>query len=314
MKKNIFLKAAVLLIVIAITATACVPTAPVAASGPTFARGVVTAKGSVTVHGIRFDTSTATVIVDRHPSTEAALQVGMLVNVKGTADRNANTGTASLVEFENSIIGPVDVINLVGNSITVLGQVIIVDTNTDYQAPYTGLADVVLGDVVEISGDPSGGRLHAAFIQRVAPTTNYEIDGTVSALDNTAGTLTLTPQFSPLQPLAVVFTNPPLPFNIDNTVVVEINFPSTGWNSVTNTISVDQSNIIVKPSDIQPSDGDYSAVEGSVYNLAGSTFLIDGISIQSGSLSLAGVGNGSWVDVEGNMAGGILYAKTLSVR
>ena len=66
--------------------------------------GVMT-KGSVILNGVRYEDTTANIVVDDTPKTAANLQDGMVVQVRGTIDDSGSNGTAQQVEAQIEVRG-----------------------------------------------------------------------------------------------------------------------------------------------------------------------------------------------------------------
>jgi hypothetical protein len=92
--------------------------------------GVMT-KGSVIVNGVRFEDTTADIVIDDTPKTAADLQDGMVVQVRGTLI-DGGGGRAQQVEAQIEVRGIVTSINTSVNpqQFVVFGQTVIVDDQT----------------------------------------------------------------------------------------------------------------------------------------------------------------------------------------
>lgn len=155
--------------------------------------GPITGFGSIFVNGVEYDVSSANIIINGVAATEAALKVGMIVKVRG--DRSGATGSALEVEFDSDIEGVVNSVNAANNTLTVMGQVVVVDNLTVFEG--TTMATLTAGNIVEVSGwTDASGSIHATRIEYKkdsfsAGTDELEVDGTVSNLDTAAMTFTL---------------------------------------------------------------------------------------------------------------------------
>ncbi len=277
------------------------------ATKPAYSKGVITQKGSIFVNGVEYDTSSATIKINGVPGTEEDLKVGMHVELRGEVNEADQTGTATEVEFDNSLQGPISAMDGATKQLTVLGQTIATDGSTVYEAPLAGYADLAVSDVVEVTGIPdAGGVILATYIEKTS-STSYEIDGAVSALGS--GTFTLTPPAGG-NPLTVNFTGS-LATGITNDVLVQVEFST--FDAGTLTITTTAGSIEPKV-ELEPEEGDSTDVEGFVAGLSGTTFTVDGISVDAGSLSLAGITNGTKVEVEGTFSGDVLQATSISKK
>lgn len=148
--------------------------------------GPISGFGSVIVNGIRFDTTTATILVDGQNGTEADLAVGQIVAIAGQLDTDGTTGTAEVVVFEDNVEGPIQSIDLVTSTLVVLGQTVFVDEDTSFSSDIepSSLEGLMVGDVVEVSGFVDAlGVIFATRVDRRPPGGELEVTGTVTALD-----------------------------------------------------------------------------------------------------------------------------------
>ncbi len=155
--------------------------------------GTITGFGSIIVNGVHYETTTAQFTIDDNPGTESDLRIGHVVTVVGTVTGDGQSGTATRVEFDNDIEGPVDSLDLGGDSMVAAGQTILVNDGTvfDDDIATGGLDGLGVGDRVEVSGFfDADGNLVATRIQRNGASTEIEIHGVVASLD--AGAMTFT--------------------------------------------------------------------------------------------------------------------------
>jgi hypothetical protein len=159
--------------------------------------GTVDGFGSIFVNGVEYETDTASIVLDSVSALESGLRLGMVVTVTGTVDNNGITGTASRVEFDDEVQGPIT--NIVpdadgsSKTLTVLGHSVLADqTSTVYDnVTFDTLA---ITDLVEVSGFfDSASVLHATRIERKGPfitgVSEIEIKGLVTGLTATQFTL-----------------------------------------------------------------------------------------------------------------------------
>src|SRR6185369_1907888 len=103
-------------------------------------KGVIDKFGSIFVNGIEFKTDGATLhlrddktdkVLESEAQVQDFLKKGMVVTVKGLVSKTGLTGTAQEVEFRNTMQARIDDngVDLTNNTITVLGQKIVVDDN-----------------------------------------------------------------------------------------------------------------------------------------------------------------------------------------
>ena len=146
--------------------------------------GAITGLGSIYVNGIKFETDMATVTMDGMSADQTQLQIGMVVTVNGTLNADGITGIADFVDYDDSVEGPIASIDLVNNDFIVLGQRVHVDNSTVYDNLPTGaqgLPDLLVGDLVEVSGFPAlDGSLIATRVEYQNENGEVEITGFVS--------------------------------------------------------------------------------------------------------------------------------------
>ena len=120
-------------------------------------------KGSVIVNGVTFDTAVAQIIHDNSPASDALLQDGMNVKVRGKLNTDGVTGAAEKVRSDSEVRGTITATGV--DSITVLGQQAFVDSRTVF-ANMGSFPSPTTGQVVEVHGirDPKN-RLLATRIE-----------------------------------------------------------------------------------------------------------------------------------------------------
>jgi len=162
--------------------------------------GRITGFGSVFVGGIEYETSQAAITKDGQPTVngDSDLSVGMIVTVKGST--NGTQGVATSIEFNDELEGLVQDNTLAsGGSLTVMGQIVTVDANTNFESKdpaFTFVEDIPVGAIVEISGYPDGnGNILASYIElKAKDMTSYgnemEVKGTIENLTETTTALT----------------------------------------------------------------------------------------------------------------------------
>ena len=148
--------------------------------------GPITALGSIFVNGIEFQTTSATVTMNGVNSTEKDLQVGMVVKVDGTVNADGKTGKANLVIFDRNAAGPINSIDLGRGMLQVMGQTVLVDSQTIITGTPPGLAGLTANDMIEISGlTDANGNIIATRIVRNTAGHQAEVSGRVSSLTST---------------------------------------------------------------------------------------------------------------------------------
>lgn len=149
--------------------------------------GTITGFGSVFVNGVEFSTTGALITKNGNSSDESELRIGMVVAVHGTFDANGTTGTASQIDFNDDLEGPIQSLGPTAQSLVVMGWTVKVNTGTHYEG-VTGLSDLHEGYVIEVSGLPQAdGTILATYIElkstSYTPGDEIEVKGTISNLD-----------------------------------------------------------------------------------------------------------------------------------
>jgi hypothetical protein len=298
--------------VVVLAVAGCALGAGPAQGVPGYAKGVITAKGSIFVNGVEYDTKSATITMDdtgTHPDSD--LKVGMVVEVKGTIDSATGKGSATEVQYDANLEGPIDTgsIDATAQSFTVFGQKIVADATTVYEG-VSGFSGLAQGDRVEVSGtaDTTSHVIKAARIEKKSIAGNFEIKGIVSGLG--AGTFTLTPRHAAAG-ITVNFAGTLDPA-IVNGSFVEVKFAAFGSPLST---TADQ---IKLRKQLAPSDKDRAEVGGVVGNFVSgagsSTFTVDGVNVSADNSLLSGVTDGVDVEVKGTMSAGVLIAEIVRVE
>lgn len=158
---------------------------------PALASGTISSFGSVIVRGTRFATDGASIVIDGAPGVETQLGVGQVVAVTGEVAGTAQT--ASRIELDHDVVGPIETLDLAG-TLVVLGQPVRLDATTAFDAtiPLRSLEGLDSGDIVGISGFyAADGALLASRIAPVAAGAPWRVHGFVANLDTTARRLQL---------------------------------------------------------------------------------------------------------------------------
>ncbi len=284
-------------------------TSPTAAAQSTLSMGAISGFGSVIVNGVHWsDDASVEITLDDDKGNKDDLRVGMVVEIEG--DNNGNgTGKARKIRFENIVRGPVESVDVAGNTLVVLGQAVKVGGATMFD-DVTDLTGIATGDIVAVSGwfdnfDPTQtNNIVARRIEKKsAPFTGeLKVRGFVKALDATAKTFKIntlvidfnTAQFSSgaaasLQNgLFVDVRTHALPTPLGSTLVAEI--------------------VKVKDAKPAPAEGARVEVEGIISDLdpAAKTFKVGGIPVDAAAIDISGLANGMKVEVKGTFTNGVL--------
>jgi len=162
--------------------------------GNAFVSGSVTGFGSVIVNDIRFDDSAAIVEDgDDARRVSADLRLGMTVEVDSgpiQAGASGPVAAASRIRFDSALLGPVQSVDVAGGAFTVLGQRVSVDETTVFD---DGLAGRLLalrpGQVVEVYAAPDAAltRYRATRVElRATLPPVFRVRGLVTQVDAAA--------------------------------------------------------------------------------------------------------------------------------
>jgi hypothetical protein len=171
----------------------------VSPQGQSLSSGVVSAFGSIYINGVKYDTTDAEFVngnLDELPNAEQDLDVGDVVWVRGTVNDDGVTGVAHTVIYAVDLFGTVGAIDPSTRTITVLGRIVQVNSDTVFGNNFTlsELSDIALGDVLKVSGfDQLNGSLLATRIDKDISTTAllFKVEGMISALDAPAASLNI---------------------------------------------------------------------------------------------------------------------------
>ncbi|HOY35861.1 MAG TPA: DUF5666 domain-containing protein [Piscinibacter sp.] len=288
------------------------------APGPTqTAIGTISSFGSLVVNGVRFDDTAASITMDDSAGTRDRLRVGMVVQVRGRINANG-TGVANTIRYNDCVQGPITAMNQVQNTVTVLGQTVLVDDDTVFDGvTQRDMNSFAIGDQVEVSclPDPANNRLRATRMERQGLFQNgvseLEVKGTVSNLDAAAGTCTidgLTVNFSGIAAGS-------RPAGLANGMTVEVG----GSNFANGILTADR----LRDRDrdrISYPDGDGLEVEGYVADFVSiANFTVAGQAVNAANAVIrngtaADIRNGLKVEAEGVMTNNVLVASVLVVK
>lgn len=172
--------------------------------GSAYSSGAITGFGSVIVNDIVFDDTVASVVDgDGVSRSRSDLHLGMTVEVDSgpiASSGGSSTASATQVRYDSALVGPVASINLSGNSFVVLGQSVVVDEFTAFDASLTTrLGALSNGQLVEVYGvfDAALARFRATRVEPRSSASGYKLRGFVAQVDASAKTLRIgSAQFS----------------------------------------------------------------------------------------------------------------------
>jgi hypothetical protein len=272
-------------------------------------------KGSVIVNGVTFDPAAAEIIHDDSPATEALLQDGMNVKLRGRLNPDGVTGAADKIRTDSEVRGTIVAKGV--DSIALLDQQVFVDSRTVF-ANVASFQALTAGQWVEVHGmrDPQD-RLLATRIEVLDPASGPPSDRLkgVASAPFTGGSppaLTFT-----LRGLTIVTTQgtliQPAGASINPGDFVKVHgFLSSGTTFTAGRIDRED----LEVAEFEPQESDEFKVEGFVsgFTALTSNFTVGQITTRlTGSTRFedgvpADLVNNMRVEAEGRMAGGVLTA------
>lgn len=159
-------------------------------SGTSIVAGPISDFGSIFVNGIEFDTTDAVVTIEGDPASIEDLRRGMYVFVRGKVRPRGGQGVAERVASDHLLEGPVDATNAADGTFSAFSQLIITGDETVFEA--VTIDDLAAGDLVEVFGvRDADAAIRATRVERKDEVEEFEVSGTVSALDENAMTFRL---------------------------------------------------------------------------------------------------------------------------
>lgn len=143
--------------------------------------GPINGFGSVIINGVHYNTDNADIYVRGEPSDELQLDVGDYVTVVGLIN-SAGEGIAHEVHFQPKVTGRIESRDPLRNRVTVLGQVIQLekDTNYGFSILPRNIEGLATGYTISVSGiTDSDNVIHASRVERVS-TVEAEVAGTIT--------------------------------------------------------------------------------------------------------------------------------------
>lgn len=156
-------------------------------------QGMVTGFGSVIVNGVHFDVKNAAIEVDGESLVESDLKIGQIVRITGKVNSDGIHGTATKLEGESQLVGPITSIDLTAGVIVALGQTILINADTFYDDDVTA-DQLKVGDIIKVSSyTNSEGKLVATRIdiKKELPGNKFQLAGEIANLNTTAMTFTI---------------------------------------------------------------------------------------------------------------------------
>jgi len=274
--------------------------------------GAIDAFGSVIVNGVEWETGSSTVftVEDDDSRSQDDLAVGDIVVIKGTIDGGTGIATATSVEADDLIEGPIGMIDTTNETFVVLGTTVRTDLDTIYDDSLGGssFAALTLNASVEVHGFiRADGSVLATRIEASAPTEEFEVTGIVANLTETTFDINdLSVDFSsadfddfdgkPIEegdPVEVKGSSTLGP--LGELVATKVEFKGAGPFG-------------------NAADEDFE-IEGLVTAIGSNSIAVGGLTIQTGGLDLSGLVINMKVEVEGNIdVDGVLQARSIEIR
>jgi hypothetical protein len=270
--------------------------------------GTVTGFGSVFVDGTEYASSGANVIIDGSTNhSDSALLIGMVVTVKGTLNSGNATGSASTIEYNPDLRGPLDAapaISKTSGNFSIFGQTVLTDATTIFDTQ-NGLSDFSAGTTAEVSGyRDEADLLHATRVAQTLAGSDLEIKGSIANLTATTLTLgSLTVNFA-----SATHTNFPSA-GLSNGLRVKVRAATQPVNSV-----LTATNLEVLPTGAGAGEGQQVQIRGFVSTSSSNSLTVNGQVVSTSTATVyengtAGdVAVGVALEAEGTVTGGVLAA------
>lgn len=266
--------------------------------------GAISGFGSVIVNGVRIDDSAARITLDNVDVPETSLRLGMVADIDGIRDDDAN-GRANSIVCNSYVEGPVSSVAAGSSQLTVLGVTITVNSGTLFDGGVTDLGGLAAGDHVEVYGLPEqGGGIRATRIEKSAATQLRLVGAVQASAGNTIQVNGITVQTGNANLIGVGRS-----IEVGDTVRIK--------GSLVNAATIAASE--VREVSLAPSLSDNQKVnlEGVVTKFtSASNFEINGQQIQAapnarmeGTVTL-----GAQVEIEGASSGGKVVATRVAVQ
>ena len=281
-----------------------------------FTSGTITGFGSIIVNGIRYNNDTATVLTsDDSVSSNPALQLGMVVNIEGSAVTPASsatglpTATAYRITYGSEWVGPVS--NRGATTFDILGHTVDVLATTLFGGAVQRLSDLSDAHFVEVYGyvDQVDGHIQASRIDvSTAPPSVYKLSGAITQINEANGTANL-------GQTAIAWSVPAvLPTGLSSGDFVRVALDPTPVGAVWTATRIQR---VSSPLSRLPADHDYEAeIHGSITAYSSrANFVVNGIPVNASSAQVTGVLSvGVQVEVEGSIRSGQLLATKVAVK
>lgn len=285
----------------------------VTAGAGSFTSGPIAGFGSVIVGGVRFDDTLALIVdEDGNRATRGDLKLGSVIDIDaGRIDRAEARAVALRIMLGGALVGPVGAVDVVANTLTLLGQAVLVTTSTVFDAAITGgLAGITVGSVYEVHGlfDPANNRFVATRVAPKTGATEFRLRGLVSSLDKTARTFKIGNQLINYAGVP----NADVPSTLADGQFVRVLLQTTQVNGAWVAIRLRHSVRTFEPRPDVRVEGVISAWTSA------QAFEINGLKIDAANATFpdgtAGVVLGARVEVEGAIVNGVLVATKVEME
>jgi hypothetical protein len=287
-------------------------------TGAAFSFGVISGFGSVIVNGIKYSDDTASVTDDLGNSRgRGDLGLGMVVEIRGSADESTGLGTASSIRIQSELKGPVTSVSpnpaIPGTGqLLVLGTTVRATSTTIWQNA-SGIAGLSANQTVEVWG-------FADRNANVMTATRIEIKaGSDGASNRLRGLVTeLTPGLIRIggQPgsggQTFATSNATIAAGVSVGALVKVLYSGSANPLVATKIEIEASST--------PANETLVRAEGRISQYASkSSFKVEGFTVDASVASFSDglesqLANGARVRVEGQMAGGKIKASIVRFR
>ena len=281
-----------------------------------FTSGTITGFGSIIVNGIRYNNDTATVLTsDDSVSSNPALQLGMVVNIEGSAVTPASsttglpTATAYRITYGSEWIGPVS--NRAATTFQILDHTVDVLATTLFGGVVQQLSELrdthfveVYGYVDQVDGHIQASRIDVSTVQPSA----YKLSGAITQINQVSGTANL-------GQTAISWSVPAvLPSGLSSGDFVRVVLDPSPVGAVWAATRIQ---LVSSPLSRLSADHDYEAeIHGSITAYQSSAnFVVNGIPVNASAAQITGtLAVGVQVEVEGSIRSGQLVATKVATK
>ncbi len=283
--------------------------------------GSVTGFGSIFVNGVEFETNSASFDIEGVSGSQDDLVVGMRVKVSGTVNPDGVTGTATRVEFEDQLEGPIssactEDADLENKTCAILGVPVIFNAvDTVFVGAGASYNTLSQNDEYQISGffDDAGNLRATAAVKKGVFVMGNQVEAKGIISNLVANTFTLSIGNTTLSIDANNADLSQAPGGLADGQFVEVKGNLTNATDTTFTAT------LVKLEDNNLDEGAEVEIEGIITRFADtSDFDVDGQAVNANSAvttpaNLA-LHSGMKVEVEGAISNGVLNASKLQLR